>query len=454
MLLQQTMNIRPGISEPCRVLSTYLLMLLVTLLVGGCQSPPPQATPSQIWMAGVATHTSLSPATTLSPSPPSPSPIEAQPIQSPSSTPTVFPQYLAADAARKVFPVEGVRGELAVNLSTLSLISLGGGSPRSLGFHLPTFSSFRWSPDGQRIAYVVWNDLWVMDVETGKSDNLTKTPNRMELDPRWSPDGKWIAFLSSRGLEPGEATETVIKVPVDRLYVIDLTTGRFQEVSVQPIRAFSWSPDSRRMAYGDEQGHLFTFDLLHGKGKRQPLVLTEYGLSSDLSACSATWSPQGDTIAIFFSSRPAPEEKSARKGYALLDLVNHTARILHDYTMTETMAYGGFPSGEHVGGCDQGPALWSPSGEWLLLTILPVPRTNLDGSFWLADSQGKQKRRLGSTYGAYAADWSPDGKWIAYIDLGDRSLRLASLTNSDREYVVMGERCCDGLAWRPDGSNR
>ena len=61
---------------------------------------------------------------------------------------------------------------------------------------------------------------------------------------------------------------------------------------------------------------------------------------------------------------------------------------------------------------------------------------------------------LGSTYGAYVADWSPDGKWIAYIDLGDRSLRLASLANSDREYVVMGERCCDGLAWRPDGSNR
>lgn len=400
--------------QPYRVSSTSLLILLVLLLLGGCQLPAPPAMPSQV----------------------SPSPTEAQPAGVP-PIPTVPPELVSTDIAWKVAPVKGVSGELAVKLYTLSLISLDGGSPRSLEIHT---LSFTWSPDGQKIAYIPWgdpwDDLWVVDVETGRSENLTRTPDRSELSPRWSPNGKSIAFYSRSTTSERYG-----------LALVEEDGANYRVVDTRPIEGFSWAPDSGQIVYASE-GLLNIFDLIHGQ--HQSLVLTDYGLSPDLFVCSPAWSPQGDAIAIFFSSQPAPEEKSAQKGYAILNLTDRTARIIKSYTMTETMAYKGIPSGEHIGGCGQPPALWSPLGEWLLLTLFPIPRTNLDGGFWLIDSQGKQERRLGGVYGrAYAADWSPDGKWVVYIALGDRLLWVVNPLNPDEEYQVLGDFCCEGVAWRP-----
>jgi Tol biopolymer transport system component len=314
--------------------------------------------------------------------------------------------------------------------------------------------SFNWSPDGQKILYEQGLDLWVMDVETGQIENLTKTPDRLDFNASWSPDGQWIAFLRSRTLEPGETVERLVEPLANRLVLVDSQGVNYQEVDERLVDGFSWSPDSKQLAY-TVNGELIVFSL--PDGLRRPLILTDYGLQADLYVCSPTWSPQGDAIAIFFSTRPAPEEKSAQKGYAILDLADHTARILKSYTMTETMAYEGIPSGEHVGGCDQPPALWNPSGEWLLLTILPVPRTNVDGSFWLIDVEGGQEHRLGSVYGAYAADWSPDGKWIAYIDLGDRLVYILDPFDPQGQPIaVLPSQLPDGhplsvegLDWRP-----
>jgi Tol biopolymer transport system component len=336
--------------------------------------------------------------------------------------------------------VEGVKGELAVGLYTLSLISLDGGFPRSLGVHTP---SFAWSPDGQKIAYIQWDDLWVMDVDTGETENLTKTPDQFEFRPKWSPNGKLIAFYSMS-----------VRLESYELALVENNGANYRLVDAQPVAGFSWSPDSKQLAYA-VNGELIVFSL--PDGLRRPLILTDYGLQADLCVCSPAWSPQGDAIAIFFSTRPAPEEKSAQKGYAILDLADHTVRILKSYTMTETMAYEGIPSGEHVGGCDQPPALWNPSGEWLLLTILPVPRTNVDGSFWLIDVEGGQEHRLGSVYGAYAADWSPDGKWIAYIDLGDRLVYILDPFDPQGQPIAIlpsqlpggHPLSVEGLDWRP-----
>src|SRR5262245_17233641 len=62
------------------------------------------------------------------------------------------------------------------------------------------------SPDGKRVAVIKadldkeTNDLWVLDVGTGKGIKLTSSQAREGANsPVWSPDGSQIAYVALRG---------------------------------------------------------------------------------------------------------------------------------------------------------------------------------------------------------------------------------------------------------------
>ena len=342
--------------------------------------------------------------------------------------------------------MKGVRGELAVNIqSALSLVSPGSGSLRSLGVSV---YSFTWSSDGQRILYEQGLDLWVMDMETGQIENLTKTPDRLDSNASWSPDGQWIAFLRSRTLEPGETIERLVKPLTKRLILIDNQGINYQEVEERPAGSFSWSPDSKRIIYTDAEGGLYIFDLIHEQ--RQPLIPADYGLQDDLYFSSAAWSPKGDEIALSFSTRPRPEDTSIEQGCAILNLKDHSSHVLKRYTVTLLLPYEGIPPGEAL--CCGGPGiLWDPSGDYILVNVPPLPRMELEIGLFVIDIRGGEEKPLTGVYGAYSADWSPDGRWVAYVDNGDRSLWLINPFNPAEKYQIMGPFCCEGpVAWRPE----
>jgi Tol biopolymer transport system component len=61
-------------------------------------------------------------------------------------------------------------------------------------------SSFTWSPDGRRIAYVADGSVFVVDVASGASTRLTDRTIAASLRPEacvFSPDGWRIAFMRS-----------------------------------------------------------------------------------------------------------------------------------------------------------------------------------------------------------------------------------------------------------------
>jgi dipeptidyl-peptidase-4 len=108
----------------------------------------------------------------------------------------------------------------------------------------------QWSDSGKEILYESSGDLFLIHVETGKWDQITKTP-AVELDPQLSPDAKIVAFRRGYDLYAVDiasqketrlttgGTATLINGGLDWVYPeeLDLST------------AFWWSPDSKSIAY-------------------------------------------------------------------------------------------------------------------------------------------------------------------------------------------------------------
>jgi Tol biopolymer transport system component len=74
----------------------------------------------------------------------------------------------------------------------------------------------KWSPDNQHIVYMITkddgyrilsSDIYTITIDGTEKTNLTKTIDRIEMNPDWSPDGKKIAFDV-----PGEGSIYIMNV--------------------------------------------------------------------------------------------------------------------------------------------------------------------------------------------------------------------------------------------------
>jgi hypothetical protein len=57
----------------------------------------------------------------------------------------------------------------------------------------------RWSPDGQRIAYLDDGNLWLMNANGSHKSQITDAaPHVSDSRPSWSPNGRYLAFVATR----------------------------------------------------------------------------------------------------------------------------------------------------------------------------------------------------------------------------------------------------------------
>src|SRR5256886_12066755 len=79
------------------------------------------------------------------------------------------------------------------------VVPLSGGETRQLTNDEHSSSSPRWSPDGEKLAFISARDgesqIWTIDVSSGALKKITSISTGAG-DPVWSPDGKWLAFPS------------------------------------------------------------------------------------------------------------------------------------------------------------------------------------------------------------------------------------------------------------------
>jgi Tol biopolymer transport system component len=104
-----------------------------------------------------------------------------------------------------------------------------------------------WSPDGDRLAVVAPDGLWVLSSDLRRTSHLVDVrrldgaPNGFERrtlsGPRWAPDGSALAFIVSN-----DRTTWV--------EVIDARTGVRRYLSDLETYAFAWEADSRSLRLG------------------------------------------------------------------------------------------------------------------------------------------------------------------------------------------------------------
>ena len=196
------------------------------------------------------------------------------------------------------------------------------------------------SPSGKRALVTARGEVFTVPRENGQTRNLTRSSGARDKDAAWSPDGHHIAWISDESGEyeiwmgdpKGDSAPVKLTGHKDgyrhtlrwspdskkiafadqtlRCWIIDVASKKLTEVDkaeyehvdvsvdLKPIYDFTWSPDSRYLAYSKLTAELvyqvFVYDV--GAGKAH---LASDGLFNDFGPA---WSRDGKRL-FFISNR-------------------------------------------------------------------------------------------------------------------------------------------------------
>ena len=222
-----------------------------------------------------------------------------------------------------------------------------------------------WSPTGQKIVYVTYNDqensqldkpqISVYNILDGTIKRLTNA-NSFFYDPSWSADETWIAFVSDLKVGSGGMEYNIWKIPSDSGTVVPLEIDYKDSIDIGIPKYLNWSKDGKDIAFTlmkkvNEKYTYAIYSVPSDGGNKSTIISSQW---SDF--CSA-YSPDGNTIAFI----------SNRSGLNEIWTMNLLTKKLRQITgSTEFKVYEGLFLGKIE---------WSTSGNKILFT------GNNEGSF-------------------------------------------------------------------------
>ncbi len=223
---------------------------------------------------------------------------------------------LATERARQV-PI-AVREDLAVARGGVTNVS-------------KNVARIRPSPDGRRAVVVARGEIFTVPAKNGPVRALTSNPAAHERDAAWSPDGRWIAYISD---ETGE-NELWMR-PQDGKGEAQQLTKNADTYYFAPV----WSPDSRKLLWGDRKMRLRFIDVAS-----KTVTLVEEAKNYEIT--DREWSPDSQWIVY---QLPGLNGSNVRNDYGRVRLYSLEQQKAFDAT-------NGWFSENNVGFSDDGKFL-------------------------------------------------------------------------------------------------
>jgi Tol biopolymer transport system component len=185
------------------------------------------------------------------------------------------------------------RGLIAIASSGVTLVDpVTGGRIRGLQTPMGTWSA-TWSPDGRRLAFVLRDGIWTMDLETGEQELVAAVECRgvrwWDCELAWSPGGGMLAVTEGSQLLLVDVASGAVVVRIDQRGT--------------KIRSPAWSPDGAALAFFVDS----TLSTAPAASGPATVVVEESDavwLPRDIA-----WSPDGRTLAWMAFPDAAPTDR-------------------------------------------------------------------------------------------------------------------------------------------------